>query len=144
MTDLHVSTVVVDRGIGLVGDKMNVGCTRGVMAWEDREPLRNTVLIGLLDATNEGSVDIGSVGGFAIAASNYNNGSITAPHTEGQTSVMLTNSRVNTGSVGRPDIDVDIGDGLASRDVDEFNVEVGGNALLVLANVVADILAVDI
>lgn len=114
VTDLHVSTVVIDRRIGLMGDKVNVGCTRGVMAGEDREPLRNTVLIGLLDATNEGSVDVRSVGGFAIAASNYNNGSITALHTKGQTNVMLTNSRVNTGSVGRPDVDVDIGDRLAS------------------------------
>lgn len=43
----------------LVDDEMCVGSTWGIVAWEEGVNLDNTVVVGLLEATQEGAINVG-------------------------------------------------------------------------------------
>lgn len=60
---------------------------------------------------------------------------------EGQTE--LTDARVHAGSITSPDVDVSIRNGLASVHIEELDVQVRGNASLILGHVKTNKLAVD-
>ena len=115
--------VGVDSGIERVRHDVDMGGAAGVVAREQGIELDDTVLVGLGDAAEEGLVDVGRIVGVAIAAGN--------------------DTRVNTSRVAVPELEVDLGDGLAGVDVDDLDVKVQRHSLLVLGDVAADQLALD-
>lgn len=61
--------VLEDLGlVGGVGEDVDVGGAAGVVAGEDGLELGDTLLVGLLETTEEGCVEVGLVIGVAIAA----------------------------------------------------------------------------
>lgn len=115
--------VGVDSGVG-VDDDVNVRGARGVVPWEDGLELCNAVRVGLLDAAQEGLVDVGGIARVAVA--------------------LCDDAGVDASGVGVPHLEVDVGDRLAGVDIDDLVVENGVDAVLVLADVAADVLASNI
>lgn len=54
--------------VGGVGEDVDVGGAAGVVAGEDSLELGDTLLVGLLETTEEGGVEVGVVVGVAVAA----------------------------------------------------------------------------
>ena len=50
-----------DGLVGVVSEDVNVRSTTGVVTRDDRLELSNTVDVGLLDATEKGSVEVGGI-----------------------------------------------------------------------------------
>lgn len=105
-------------------EDVDVGRAAGVVARDDGLELDHTVDVGLLEAAEEGLVEVGGVVGVAVAGG-YDAG-------------------VDACGVAVPGVDVNGRDGLAGRGVDELDVEVEGNTGLVLRHVCANQLAVDV
>lgn len=99
----------------LVNDGVDVGRATFVVAGEDGVELGNTVVVGGLEATQEGAVQA------ALASS--------------------VDARVDAGAVAVPDVEEHVGDGLAGVDVDELHLQVQGDTKLVLGDVLLDELA---
>lgn len=108
------------RGVGVNHD-VDVGGTAGVVAREDGLELSNTIIVGQLDTTQPGVVDVGLVGAVTVAAGN--------------------NTGVDTGRIAVPHLEVDIRDRLASVDINDLVVKNDIETTLVLDDVLADILA---
>lgn len=53
-----VSTVVEERAVGLVSHDVDVVSTTRVVSREDCQPLGDTIFVSLLNATEEGRIDI--------------------------------------------------------------------------------------
>lgn len=100
---------------------VDMGSTSGVMAGEDGLETGNSILIGGLDATKPGVVDVGGISGVAVAA-----GDDTAIHTSG---------------VASPRLEVNIGNRVACVDVDDLVVDKELNAFLVLNEVFTHVFA---
>lgn len=61
--------VLEDLGlVGGVGEDVDVGSTTGVVTGEDGLELRNTILVGLLETTEEGRVEVGLVVRVSVSA----------------------------------------------------------------------------
>lgn len=108
----------------LVDHQVDVGGAGGVVAGEDGLELGDTVGVGLLDTAEPGLVDVGLVGGVTVAGGD--------------------DAGVDTGGVAVPHLEVDVGDGLASVNVDDLVVKDDVDTLLLLDDVAADILARDV
>lgn len=94
------------------------------MTREDRVELNDSIIIGLLDATESSVVQVGSIVRVAIA--------------------IGLHTRVDTGGVAAPDIGPDSDERLAGVHVDELDVRHEGDTDLILGEVGADILAQDV
>jgi hypothetical protein len=116
-------SVAVDGGVG-VNQQVDVSGAGGVVAREDGLELDNTVGVSLLDTAEESLVDVGLIGGVAVAGSD--------------------DTGVNTGRVAVPHLEVDVRDRLAGIDVDDLVVDDGVDTSLVLSDVAADVLATNI
>lgn len=115
--------VLVDSDVGVDQD-VNVGSTAGVVTGEDGVKLGHTIVVGLLDTTEEGLVNIGSIAGVTVAFGH--------------------NTGVDAGGVAVPHLKVDVGHRLASVDVNHLVVDGGGNTLLSLDNVRADVFTTNV
>lgn len=112
--------VLVDGDVG-VDEDVNVGGTAGVVAGEDGVEHGHAVLVCLLDAAEEGLVNVARVAGVTVAVGHH--------------------ARVDTRGVAVPHLKVDVGNGLARVYVDDLVVDGGGDTLLVIDDVLADVLA---
>lgn len=118
---VHAQGLVGEQsGVGVDHD-VDVGGTAGVVTGEDGLELSNTIIVGQLDTTQPGVVDVGLVGAVTVAAGN--------------------NTGVDTGRVAVPHLEVDIRDGLASVDINDLVVKDDIQTTLLLDDVLADILA---
>lgn len=117
------SLVSQECSVGMNHD-VDMSGSAGVVTREDGLELSNTIRVGLLDSSKPSLVNVRFVGLVAVTA-RYNTG-------------------VNTGRVAVPHLEVDIGDGITSLDVDDLIVEDDVEALLVFDKVLTDILAGDI
>lgn len=68
-----------------------MGCAAGVVAREDGLELGDTRVVGLLNSTEESRVQVGLIGGVAVAAGH--------------------NARVDAGGIAVPEVEVDVRDG---------------------------------
>lgn len=102
---------------------MNVRGASGVVTGEGCVELQNTVLIGELDATEHGVVDVAGIGSVAVTASNY--------------------TAVHTGTIAVPGLEGNLRNRFASRGVDDLNVERQRYTRVAVSNILADILARD-
>lgn len=59
---------VAEDGAVEVSEDVDVGSAAGVVTREDGGKLGNTVVLGGLETTEEGIVDVGSIGGVTVAA----------------------------------------------------------------------------
>ncbi len=109
-----------DGGFGVHHD-VDVGGSACVVAGEDGLELGYAVGVGRLDPAEPGLLGVGLVGGVAVAVGD--------------------DAAVHAGGVAVPDLDVNVGDGLAGGYVDDLVVEEQGNARLVLDHILADVLA---
>lgn len=53
-----IGTVVEERAVRLVSHDVDMVRTTGIVSREDRQPLGNTIFVSLLNATEEGCVDV--------------------------------------------------------------------------------------
>lgn len=100
-----------------------MGSATCVVAWEQSVELYDTTLVSLADTAKEGVVEVGLITAIAIAVGN--------------------DTRVDTGGVAVPQLEVDRGDRLAGVDVDDLDVKVQRNTLLLLGYVFTNELALD-
>lgn len=107
-----------------VSEDMNVVCTRGVVSGDDRDELEHTILIGGLDTAKECLVEVGGIGGIAVAAG--------------------CNTRIDTGCVAVPEVQGNILQGLTGVGVDNLDIQVQRDALLILGDVLAEQLSDDV
>lgn len=103
---------------------MDVRGAPRVVAREDGFELGDAVGVSQLDAAQEGRVKVGRVGAVAVAVGD--------------------DAPVDAGGVAVPNLDVEVGDRVARRDVDDLVVEEEGDAGLGLDDVLADVLAGDV
>lgn len=103
---------------------MHVCCAAGVMAGEDGGELRNTVFVSGLQAAEVSGVDVGGVGGVAVA--------------------FRDDAAVDAGGVAVPDVGCEVDDWEAGRDVDELQVNDYFDARLVVSDVRADVFSLDV
>lgn len=94
------------------------------MARNDGFESGNAVRIGFCDPAKEGRVDVARVGRVAVATGD--------------------NARVYASGIAVPVVYVDIWDRLAGVDIDDLDVDGQRHTLLVLGDVFADILALDV
>ena len=113
---LTYGTVGVDGGVGVDQD-VDVGSTSGVVTGEDAVELSNTVFVGKLDAAQPGSV---------------------------KTSLGSLDAGVNSSGIAVPDLNIDIGHGVASVNIDHLVIKGDRNTGLVLDDILADVLASNI
>ncbi|KAL3435220.1 hypothetical protein BDV09DRAFT_168027 [Aspergillus tetrazonus] len=99
-------------------DDNNVDHTTGVMAWEDRFELHDTIGAAGLDATQEGRIGVALVVGVAIAVGN--------------------DTGVDTSGIAVLDIGIDVLQRLTSVDIDQLQVQEQWHTLLVFGDVAAD------
>jgi len=102
---------------------MDVGGTSSVVAREGCIELQDSVLIGELDATEHGVVDVASISSVAVATSN--------------------NAAIDTSAVAVPRLECNLWDWFAGRGVDDLDVERQGHTRVAVSDVLADILAGD-
>lgn len=131
---------VLDRGLGVaravgdvgLGGDVDVRSPRHVVAGEGGQELDHAVVVGDLDAAQEGLV----VGRAVVAL---------GPAVQELDGIWVHSreGRVVTGCVAVPDGECNSGQGLAGLGVDHSDVEVEVDAGLVLAEIVADHLTVD-
>ena len=103
---------------------MHVCCAAGVVAGEDGGELRDSVIVGGLQAAEVGGVDVGGVGGVAVS--------------------LRDDAGVDAGGVTVPDVGCQVDDGEAGRDVDELQVEDYFDTWFGVSDVGADVLSLDI
>jgi hypothetical protein len=122
MTSIVVAaqSVIGQEGSVGVSHDMDVSRSAGVMAREDGLELRNTITVCLLDSAKPGLVDVGLVGAVAIT--------------------ICDDTGVNTGGVAVPHLEVDIGNRVASLDVDDLVVEDDVESALLFDDVLSDVL----
>jgi hypothetical protein len=94
------------------------------VAREGADELGNSVLVGADETTAEGLVKVGSVAAVTVTAG-YDTG-------------------VHSGAVAVPEVKVDIGKNRAGVDINDLDVGIKVNTLLVLTDVRADELSVDV
>lgn len=111
------SPVEVNEDVDMVG-------ARGVVTREESLELCDSFIIGGLETSEEGGVDVSSISGISISSGD--------------------NTTVNTSGVAGPDFDHSVGDGVAGGHVNYLGVEDEVNALLVFGIVCSDILARDV
>ena len=100
---------------------MNVGGASSVVTGESCVELQDSVLIGELDATEHRVVDVASIGSVAVAVRN--------------------NASVHTSAVAVPRLEGNLRDRLASRGVDNLDIERQGHTRVAVSNILTDILA---
>src|SRR5690242_5750702 len=108
--------VLTDRDIGL-SKKMGVDVASAVMTGKNGLKGNNAILVGFLDAAEEGSV---------------------------QTTLTGLNTTVVAGCIAVPDIDKQLGYRLTGSDIDILDLEVQVDTWLALLDVLADELAIDV
>ncbi|KAI6750536.1 hypothetical protein HG530_014817 [Fusarium avenaceum] len=59
--DIVAKSLVLEQSSVRMSQEMDMGCTASVMTWEEGLKLRNTIVIGWLDTTAKGVVDVGLV-----------------------------------------------------------------------------------
>lgn len=116
-------SVGIDGGVGM-NHQVDVSGTGGVMTGEDGLELHNTVAVAHLYTAEPGIVKIGLIRRVTVTRSN--------------------NTRVDTGSVAVPHLQVDVGDGVAGLDVNDLVVNDDINTGLVLDHVASDVLATNV
>lgn len=120
----HCVVVSWDSGwSAIVTLTVDVRGTSGVVAWECRVELQDTVLIGELDTTEHGIVDVARISRVAVAVGNY--------------------TTVHAGTVAVPGFESNPGDRLASCGVDDLDIECQGHARVAISDVLTDIFARD-
>lgn len=117
------SSVAKEGSVG-VDEQVDMGRPGDIMSREIRFELGNTIGIGLLDTTEPSLVNVGLVRRVAIAGGN--------------------DTGVYTGRVAVPHLEVDIGHGFASVNVNDLVVNDRVDTLLVLGKLTADVLAADV
>lgn len=115
--------VLADGGV-LVEDGVDVDGAAGVVAREEGVEGGDALLVGGLQATEEGLVEHRGVLRVAIAG--------------------VGGSRVDAGGVAAEDLEVGADDGLAGLHIDDLEVVVDGDTLLVVDEVLADVLTGDV
>jgi hypothetical protein len=111
--------LVDDSTVGVVGScTVDVDRTTGVVAWEDRLELHDTIGAAGLDATQEGRIGVALVVKVAIAVGN--------------------DTGVDTSGVAVPDIRIDILQRLTSVDINQLQVQEQWHTRLVFGDVAAD------
>ena len=108
------SVVCKDGNVG-VGEKMGVCSTSIIMTWEDGIKGSDSVRIGSLNTSQEGRI-VTTIGDISSDI----------------------DTTVDTSGVTVPDIDVDLGDGLACCDVDVLNLKMERDTDLPFSDVLAD------
>lgn len=93
------------------------------MAGEGRIKLQDSILVGKLNATEHGIVNVCCVGLISVSASD--------------------NAAVNTSGVAMPGLKRDFADRIAGVDINELNVECQRNARVTVSDVFTDILTRD-
>lgn len=143
MRDGGVEKGAVGLGGGVrVDGEMDMVGPAGVVARHQGVEGRHSDVIGQLDAAEEGSVQVGEIGGRVSVALSGD----TAVDTSGVGSYEIESdvwsSVKRLGRLGlTPDLQVESVNGLAGLDVEDLELEVDGNALLDLGDVAADVLA---
>lgn len=117
------SSVAVEGSVG-VNQQVNVGGTGSIVTREHGFELSNAISVGLLNTTEESVVDVGLIRGVTVTGGN--------------------NPGVDTGGVAVPHLEVNIGYRLASVDIDDLVVNDSVDALLLLKDLAADVLATDV
>lgn len=115
--------VLADGGV-LVQDGVDVDGAAGVVAREEGVEGGDALLVGGLEAAEEGLVEDRGVLRVAVAG--------------------VGGSGVDSGRVAAEDLEVGADDGLAGVHVDDLEVVVDGDALLVVDEVLTDVLAGDV
>lgn len=103
---------------------VNVCCAAGVVAGEDGGELRDAVFVGGLQAAEVGGVDVGGICGVAVP--------------------FRDDAAVDAGRVAVPDVGCEVDDGEAGRDIDELQVDDYFDSRLVVSNIRADVLSLDV
>lgn len=103
---------------------MDVGGSAGVMTREKGQELTDTILVGLLNATQESLVDVAQVGRIAVT--------------------LGVDTGVDTSRVTVPHLKVDIRHRLTGINVDHLIVEDDLGPLLIFDDTVSDVFAGDI
>jgi hypothetical protein len=102
---------------------MNVSGASSIVTGERCIELQDSILVGELDTTIHSVVDVASIGSVAVAVSN--------------------NAAVYASTVAVPGLEGDLLDRLASRGVDDLDIERQGYTRVAVSNILADILARD-
>ena len=103
---------------------MNVGGATSIVTGESGLELCDTVNVGLLNAAVPGVVDVALVGRVTVALRN--------------------DTGINAGGVAVPHLKIDVGDGLASVNIDNLVVKNGGYTFLAFHEVTTDPLSTNI
>ncbi|KAI6753732.1 hypothetical protein HG531_005901 [Fusarium graminearum] len=122
--DVVSECLVLEQSSVCMSQKVNVGCTAGVVTWEECLKLSNAILVSLLDTTTKGGVNVGLVVGVSIA--------------------WVVHTSIDTGCVAVPNIEIQLWYRLAGLDVDDLVVEDEVNTLLVLLEVATNGLTTDV
>lgn len=102
---------------------VNVGGASSVVTRERCIELQDSILVGELDTTVHGVVDVAGIGRVAVATSN--------------------NATVHAGTVAVPSLEGNLWDGLAGCGVDDLDVKCQRYTRVAVSDVLADILARD-
>lgn len=102
---------------------MNMICSARIMTWKYGLKLNDPIRVSLLDAAEEGSVEVGGVVFVAISAGD--------------------DSGVDPGTVAIPDVPIEVGEGLASFDIDKLAVDDDRDAKLSISEILTDELSFD-
>lgn len=119
-----VDGAVLTNGCVLVQNGVDVDGTAGVVAREEGVEGGDALLVGGLQAAEEGLVEHRRVLCVAVAG--------------------VGCSRVDAGGVAAEDLEVGADDGLAGLQVDDLEVVVDGDTLLVVDEILTDVLAGDV
>lgn len=122
--DIVSKGLVLEQSSVGMSEKVNVGSAAGVVAWEEGLKLRNTILVGLLDTTAKGVVDVSLVVDVSVT--------------------LVVHTSIDTSGVAVPDIEIQLGYRLAGLNVDDLVVENEVNTLLVLLEVATNGLTTDV
>lgn len=106
-----------------MGDNMEMGRAASVVTGENGLKSRDSIRVGLLDSTEKGLVKVGGIVAVSVHAA--------------------VNARIDTGRVATPDVPIEILNWLTSLNVDELSVDVDWDTVFLVANIVADQLALD-
>lgn len=115
--------VALLSGIGMYQD-VDMGCSSSVVAGENGCELRDTVVVRLLDAAQERSVEVGRVRRVAVALGH--------------------DARVDARGVAVPDFNVDVRDWVACIYVNDLVVKEDVDTCLIFGDILADVFAADV